>query len=86
MFSGTFLFTMTVCCGLCPGSHIRINTEEENRQLLADPRLPLPGSVQTHLNGGDGVVYITPILHWGSNYSAKLRAHHSRRFLQLHTI
>ena len=56
-----------------PGSHIRINTEEENRQLLADPRVPLPGSVQTHLNGGDGVVYITPILHWGSNYSAKLR-------------
>ena len=56
-----------------PGSHRRINTDEENRQLLADPRVPLPGAVQTHLNGGDGVVYITPILHWGSNYSAKLR-------------
>ena len=56
-----------------PGSHVRINTEEENRQLLADPCVPLPGGVQTHLKAGDGVVYITPILHWGSNYSPKLR-------------
>ena len=56
-----------------PGSHLRVNTEEENRQLLADPRVPLPGGVQTHLNAGDGVVYITPILHWGSNYSRKMR-------------
>ena len=56
-----------------PGSHLRVNTEEENRQLLADPRAPLPGGVQTHLNAGDGVVYILPILHWGSNYSRKMR-------------
>ncbi len=56
-----------------PGSHLRINTEEENRQLLVNPRAPLPGGVQTYLNAGDGVVYITPILHWGSDYSAKLR-------------
>ena len=25
------------------------------------------------LRAGDGIVYLTPILHWGSNYSAKLR-------------
>ncbi len=56
-----------------PGSHLRINTEEEDRQLLADPRVPLPGAVQTHLNAGDGVVYIMPILHWGSNYSTRMR-------------
>ena len=56
-----------------PGSHLRVNAETENQQLLADPRAPLPGAVQTHLNAGDGVVYILPILHWGSNYSKKMR-------------
>ena len=56
-----------------PGSHLRVNTETENERLLADPRVPLPGAVQTHLNAGDGVVYILPILHWGSNYSRKMR-------------
>ncbi len=56
-----------------PCSHLRFNTDDENRRLLADPRVPLPGAVQTHLNAGDGVVYILPILHWGSNYSTRLR-------------
>jgi ectoine hydroxylase-related dioxygenase (phytanoyl-CoA dioxygenase family) len=56
-----------------PGSHLRENSEAENEQLLADPKVPLPGAVQTHLNAGDGVVYILPILHWGSNYSQKMR-------------
>ena len=56
-----------------PGSHLRVNTEEENERLLADPKVPLPGAVQTHLNAGDGVVYILPILHWRSNYSRKMR-------------
>jgi hypothetical protein len=56
-----------------PGSHLRINTDEENQQLLKDRRVPLPGGVQTHLKAGDGVAYILPILHWGSNYSTRLR-------------
>ena len=56
-----------------PGSHIRLNTEEENCQLLENPHAPLRSGIQTHLAAGDGVVYITPILHWGSNYSTKLR-------------
>ena len=56
-----------------PGSHLRLNTPEENELLLADPCRPLPNSVQTHLKAGDGVVYILPILHWGSNYSPKMR-------------
>ena len=56
-----------------PKSHIRRNTEEENRQLTEDNRAPLASGVQTHLNAGDGVAYILPILHWGSNYSTKLR-------------
>ena len=56
-----------------PGSHIRVNTEEEDSQLLENPYAPLSSGVQTHLAAGDGVVYITPILHWGSNYSTTLR-------------
>ena len=56
-----------------PGSHLRLNTDQENNQLLADPRVPLPNGIQTHLKAGDGVVYILPILHWGSNYSTKMR-------------
>lgn len=56
-----------------PGSHRRTNTEAENRQLLEDPRVPLPGSTPVELKAGDGVVYSNMILHWGSNYSTKLR-------------
>ncbi len=57
-----------------PGSHHRLNTEEENRMMLGNPRAPLPGGVAAELKAGDGVVYISPgILHWGSNYSSKLR-------------
>ena len=56
-----------------PGSHTRINTREENEQLIVDRHVPLPGGVQTHLKAGDGVAYILPILHWGSNYSTRMR-------------
>lgn len=56
-----------------PGSHARLNTARENELLRSDTRTPFPGAVQTHLSAGDGVVYIMPILHWGSNYSAKMR-------------
>ena len=56
-----------------PGSHLRLNTSEENRLLSQDSHRPLPNGVQTHLEAGDGVVYIMPILHWGSNYSTRLR-------------
>lgn len=56
-----------------PGSHVRRNTPEENASMSRDPRSPVPGGVQTRLCAGDGVVYILPILHWGSNYSTRLR-------------
>ena len=56
-----------------PGSHRRANTEEENRQLAKDPRVPLPGGVPVELKAGDGVAYTNTILHWGSNYSCKKR-------------
>ena len=69
-----------------PGSHRRLNTEEENRQLLKNPRVPLPGGIPVELKGGDGVAYSNYILHWGSNYSTKLRRaiHGATRFS--HTI
>ena len=56
-----------------PGSHCRPNTEAENRQLIENPREPLPGGIPVELKAGDGVVYINTILHWGSNYSPRLR-------------
>jgi hypothetical protein len=56
-----------------PGSHARPNTDDENAALAADPRRPLPGGVQVELAAGDGVVYTNLILHWGSDYSGRLR-------------
>lgn len=56
-----------------PGSHVRRNTEEENKSMESDPRAPVPGCVQPQLNAGDAVAYILPILHWGSNYSTRKR-------------
>ena len=56
-----------------PGSHLRPNTPEEVEQLRRNDRAPLDSGVQTHLAAGDGVAYILPILHWGSNYSTRLR-------------
>lgn len=56
-----------------PKSHRRPNTDVENKQLLENPRVPLPGGIPAELKAGDGVVYTNTILHWGSNYSPKLR-------------
>ena len=58
---------------IVPGSHRRLNTEAENRQLSENPRIPLPGGVPAELKAGDGVVYSNYLLHWGSNYSTRLR-------------
>ena len=56
-----------------PGSHRRLNTEAENRQLRDNAHVPLPDSISVDLKAGDGVVYSNFLLHWGSNYSTKLR-------------
>lgn len=56
-----------------PGSHLRSTSDEEDRQMSENDRLPLASGIQTHLNAGDGVAYILPILHWGSNYSTRKR-------------
>ncbi len=56
-----------------PGSHHRSNTEAENRHLAANSSVPLPGSIPVELGPGDGVVYTHLLLHWGSNYTRKLR-------------
>ena len=56
-----------------PRSHRRINTEQEDLELLANSRAPLSSGMPVRLRAGDGVVYLNALLHWGSNYSAKLR-------------
>ena len=56
-----------------PGSHRRLNTAQENRELLNDRRAPLSSGMPVKLEAGDGVMYINTILHWPSNYSTKLR-------------
>ena len=58
---------------IVPGSHRRRNTDAENRTLLESNRQPLPNSMPVKLKAGEGVVYSNAILHWGSNYSSKLR-------------
>ncbi len=56
-----------------PGSHRRLNTLEEDRHLAEDPRSPMPGGMPVELKAGDGLIYHHSMLHWGSNYSPKLR-------------
>ena len=56
-----------------PGSHRRLNTARENRELLHDPRAKLSNCRQVCLKAGDGVMYVNTILHWPSNYSTRLR-------------
>ena len=58
---------------IVPGSHRRVNTETEDRELLEDPRRALTSGVPVELNAGDGVVYVNYMLHWGSAYSPKIR-------------
>ncbi len=58
---------------IVPGSHRRLNTETEDRELLADPHKPLTGGIPVELKAGDGVVYVNYLLHWGSNYSTNIR-------------
>ena len=66
-----------------PGSHLRPNTEAENAAIGADPLGQVPGEAQAHLAAGDGVAYILPILHQGSNYSTKMRRTIHGRFARL---
>jgi ectoine hydroxylase-related dioxygenase (phytanoyl-CoA dioxygenase family) len=56
-----------------PGSHRRLNTEAENRQLAENACAPLPGGVPVELRAGDAVIYVNYLLHWGSNYSSTMR-------------
>ncbi len=56
-----------------PGSHRRVNTPQENRELQENPRRPLSNGLQVKLKAGDGVMYINTNLHWPSNYTTKLR-------------
>ena len=58
---------------IVPRSHRRPNTIEEHQHLLTQPQKPISGGIPVELKAGDGVVYSHIMLHWGSNYSTKLR-------------
>ena len=58
---------------LVPGSHVRLNTEQENRDLSKDPHTPITGGARMELSAGDGLVCNNHLLHWGSDYSSGLR-------------
>ena len=55
-----------------PGSHTRLNTDEENQQILKDPCVQLIGGVRVGMKAGDGLVYSNYLLHWGSSYTSKV--------------
>lgn len=55
-----------------PGSHRRLNTREENSELLTDPT-KAPGGMSVELNAGDGVIYSNFLIHTGSNYTTRKR-------------
>ena len=63
---------------IVPGSHRRLNTAQENRELLEDRRTPLSSGMQVKLEAGDGVMYINSILHWPS-LQHQAAAHHPPR-------
>ena len=54
---------------IVPGSHTRANSEAENRSLLENSRVPIPGGVQVELHAGDVLVYVNYLMHWGSRYT-----------------
>lgn len=65
-----------------PGTHTAAASSAQDAALRAngvgagrgDCAVPIKGGIQVQLRAGDGVAYCSPaILHWGSNYSPKLR-------------
>ena len=74
MFNGTSRSTTTAYSGWCRAVHARPNTAEEHRRLLKNAaRSRCREACRSNFKAGDGIVYSHFILHWGSNYSAKLR-------------
>lgn len=66
---------------LVPGSHRRLTSEVESAQLQSDggTQIPLSESICADLKPGDGVVYNSMLLHWGSKYTKR----HKRRTIHL---
>ena len=58
---------------IVPGSHRRLNTPEEDAALRRSTKEPVPGGVAIELRAGDAAVYSHYLLHWGSNYTTRLR-------------
>ena len=66
---------------IVPGSHRRLNSKIESSHLSQQrgTLTPLPESLRVELEPGDGVVYNSIILHWGSKYTHREK----RRTIQL---
>jgi len=58
---------------IVPQSHKRVNNAAEDQQLFENPSVPLPGGMAVELGPGDGDLYTHLLLHWGSNYTRKIR-------------
>ena len=58
---------------LIPGSHRRLTSEVEAMQLksVGGTQSPLSGCVCADLKPGDGIIYNSILLHWGSKYSQR---------------
>ena len=58
---------------ILPESHKQPTNEAQRRQLMLDPKVPLKGGIPVELQPGDGIVYPNLMMHWGSQYTSRLR-------------
>ena len=58
---------------ILPASHKQPTNEAQRRQLMLDPKVPLEGGIPVELQPGDGIVYPNLMMHWGSQYTSRLR-------------
>ena len=58
---------------ILPESHKQPTNEGQRRQLMLDPKVPLEGGIPVELQPGDGIVYPNLMMHWGSQYTSRLR-------------
>ena len=58
---------------ILPESHKQPTNEAQRRQLMLDPKVPLQGGIPVELQPGDGIVYPNLMMHWGSQYTSRMR-------------
>ena len=65
---------MTAYFGSCRKATNALTRRQKIDIWRTKGREPIPGGMPVELKAGDGIVYIHMMLHWGSNYSAKVTA------------